>query len=416
MDIVPSELVLHIVQYLNPVDRWRLSATHRHLRDLLPVWLRIRIASPSSRSSLKDHFYVSPAQAQDQPLLFYPQDITDALLQYGIEYVFWTYDYERENPVFLGRHGQKLLNPDDPQCLYTLGLRPTHPNQTWTVVKKTNFDGSDSEAEAHGEIVPYGKSICLTVGGQHPNPCRPDSSNRLYLSAHKLLTGALWYAVHDKEWSMDEELHLLRSVDCLESSGHSKIGSKSFLHSKHSGRWGNHVKDDKTLSERDLIIHAIPEIMDGCYSLYSPESLKQGQATCALHHTTIPCYYWIQDGQLLFHAFEALKFTFAVPILEEDQVDHKGCQTEPLSVLLTKNSSRWWAIKYYISTAADVEEGRTFQMETFLRNSKDHEDHTILFDEEKKAVQITVQDAIVDKKFPNVARDDHAIWIFLLSG
>lgn len=432
MDALPSELVMNMVGYLNPADRWRLSATSQRYRGLLPVWLRIRILSPSSCSSLKANFYVSSADTPDQPLHFYPSETEDTehtapdtMLQYGIEYLFWTYDYERENHVYLGRHGQKLLYQEDPHFLYTLGLRPKAPNQTWTIVtKKGIFEratNNDVEDNVPGEHVPYASSICLTIGGQHPKPYRPDSSTRLYLSAHTLSMGALWYAIHDKEWCADEELQILRSADYeATTSSHSERTKdcEGIPIENVDPEEDENVEPNRTglISERDVVIHAIPEILDGGYSLYSPEGLKSGEATCALHHATIPCNYWIEDGFLMFHAIASLDFKFAVPILEEDQVDHAAPQVEPLSILLKKNSSRWWAIKHYMSTAADVEDGRDFQMESFLRNSKDHEDHTIIYDDEKKLVKISVKDAVVDGAFPNVPYDKDAVWKFLLCG
>ena len=118
---------------------------------------------------------------------------------------------------------------------------------------------------------------------------------------------------------------------------------------------------------------------------------------------------------MYFRAFQSLDFTFGVPILEEDHVTETH-QSSPLQVLLKKNSSRWWAIKHYISTAADVAEGRDFNLESFMRSAKDHEDHTIVRDEENELVYIDVQDAVVETNFPDFARNDKETWQFLLCG
>lgn len=83
---------------------------------------------------------------------------------------------------------------------------------------------------------------------------------------------------------------------------------------------------------------------------------------------------------------------------------------------MAKNSSRWWAIKHYFSTAADAEDGREFHMDTFLRNSKDHEDHLVVYEKENMFVHITVRDAVVDKNVPDVPRRMEDVWTFSICG
>lgn len=379
MESLPSEIILNVAELLNPTERWRLSVSCRRTRKLLKVPLRIRIMSKSSRSCLKAQFYVSPMDDPTSTLE------ADDFLKLGVEYLFWTYDYERETKVFLGKHGQKMLYNETPQFLYTLGLRPVHPNQTWRVLQG---DSAGSSLQA-GDPVPFETMIGLDIGGTHPKPYRPDSDQRLYLSAHTLTLGALWYVIQDK-WGTDEELQLMRCQDYA-------------------------PRDEEPVLEKELIIHAIPDILDGGYSLYSPQSLQQGKAACELFHATVEFHYWIERGLMCFHAFQSLSVTFGVPILDEDYVSETH-STSPLSVLLQKNSSRWWAIKHYMSTAADVAEGREFNLQTFMRSAKDHEDHTIVRDESRDFVYIKVQDAVLENNFPDVAKDDTQVWKFLLCG
>eukprot|EP00429_Kryptoperidinium_foliaceum_P001728 CAMPEP_0176011996 /NCGR_PEP_ID=MMETSP0120_2-20121206/5566_1 /TAXON_ID=160619 /ORGANISM="Kryptoperidinium foliaceum, Strain CCMP 1326" /LENGTH=414 /DNA_ID=CAMNT_0017344865 /DNA_START=168 /DNA_END=1412 /DNA_ORIENTATION=- len=414
METLPAELVLNISHFLNPADRWRLSACNRRYRYLLPVWLRIKLHSPSSQSSLKPHFYVSRADDPDRPLLAEDEalDRRCSPLTYHTEYLLWTFDYERQNRVYLGRHGQKLLYQEDPHYLYTLGLRPKDPNQTWKIVqKKLGIDADSSGEISEDDNVYFGKAVCLTVGGENPKPFRPDSSTRLFLSAHTLSMGALWYVIHEKEWCIDEDLQIIRSSDYAAALEEKRNPStldmaRSIDSSEHNG----------SIAERDVVIHAIPSIIDGGYSLYSPENLKDGDAKCALHHAAIPCHFWVQDGILIFHASVSLQFKFGVPILEEDHIDVKQGQTEPLEVLIRKNSSRWWAIKHYFSAAADAEDGRAFHMDSFLRNSKDHEDHTVVYNKKEKMVLIVVKDAVVNKAFPDVPWRQSDVWKFLMCG
>lgn len=420
LDDLPVEIVEVICQFLNPAERFRTSCVSRRYRRILPVWLRIKIHSPSSQSSLRNHFYVSSAEDMEHPLLRDPEDINSHKLRYNVDYVLWTFDYERSNQVFLGRHGQKLLYQEDPQFLFTLGLRPKEPNQTWRILPR--MDTLSQQSVQNQELVSYGDAVCLTVGGSNEScshrPDSPDSARRLYLSAHTLSMGALWYAIHDREWCIDEQLQVFPSSDYTPNNVRSKNNNCSNSALDVSDRtkvrlWSSRISD---ISEREVIVHAVPSILDGGYSLYAPESLLDGRAECALHHASISCRYWIEKGTLIFHAFESLPFMFGVPVLEEDAVDHSKGQTEPLAVFLKKNSSRWWAIKHYFSTAADADDGRDFQMDTFIQNSKDHEDHTVIYEKDTKMVRIVVKDAVVDKYVPDVSWKESAVWKFMMCG
>jgi len=229
--------------------------------------------------------------------------------------------------------------------------------------------------------------VGLDVGGENSARHRPDSRDRMYLSAHTLTMGALWYTIQQK-MGPDEQLQLIR---CHKYEPHEEI------------------------VEKDLIIHAIPDIIDGGYSMYSPQKLKDGKAACELFHATVQFHYWIEAGMVYFYAFRSLDFSFGVPILEEDNVE-AAHPVSPLDVLLKKNSSRWWAAKHYMSTAADVSEGREFSLKTFLRTVKDHDDHSIIFDKSRDLVFIEVQNAVVDKNIPDFPLNNDEVWQFLLCG
>jgi hypothetical protein len=344
-----------------------------------------------------------------------PDNVGSDVLRYNVEYVLWTFDYGRSNRVFLGRHGQKLMHQEDPQFLYSLGLRPKEHNQTWKVTRKREIGkGVDDCTVARKGPVPYGSPVCMTVGGSLEIPYGPDSSTRLYLSAHELSMGALWYTFRDRESCIDEDLYVYQSSEYIAIDDKSRIQSSALDSSERSKN--SPLNSDRGISERDVIVHAIPSIMDGGYLFYAPESLRDGQAECELHHAAIPCHFWIEDGMFIFHAYQSLPFKFGVPVLEEDAVDHNKGQTEALAVLLAKNSSRWWAIKHYFSTAANVEEGREFHMDIFLRNSKDHEDHLVVYEKENKFVHIIVGDAVVDKNIPDVPRRMGDVWRFSICG
>eukprot|EP00980_Cylindrotheca_fusiformis_P002099 scaffold473_cov132-Cylindrotheca_fusiformis.AAC.4 len=371
LDLLPAELVRALADYLNPAERHRLSATNRHQRGILPTPLCIRVISKNCNSCLKRGFYVSTWKNPERMLLL------DDTLKFSESYVFWSYDYSRENRVYLSKHGTRLINGEHRHRMYTLGLRPKSPSQYLRI-----------RGGRKGTTVKFGSNIGLDIGGESAVKHRADSRDRMFISAQSLTIGSLWYTVQHK-WGVDEQLQLVRCQDFTPSDN---------------------------VDEQELIVHAIPDVKDKGYCLYSPKSLKDGRATSELYHASITFYFWITDGLIFFEAFESLSFSFAVPILEEDYVDDTSEPYNPLAVLLKKNSSRWWAIKNYMAHAADVKQGRAFNMESFLRSSKDHEDHSVIFDMSRNLVFIQVEAAVVDNKFPDFPKDVNAPWKFLLCG
>jgi len=295
------------------------------------------------------------------------------------DYLFWTYDYQRENKVYLSRHGQKLLNTEYTQYMFTMGLRPKHPTQFLRI--------KGGEA---GTKVCFSKNVGLDIGGTSPIKHTPDSKDRMYLSSQALTMGALWYAIQQK-WGNDEKLQLYR---CRDYS----------------------TKDERTTRTTRLIVHAIPDICDGPCSLYSPERLKDGRAACELHHINVRFHFWVVNGVLCFQALDSIPFSFGVPMLEEDNAAGMKDPVDCLKVLLKKNSSRWWAVKHYMSVAAEIQAGTVIKVEDFMKTAKDHEDHTILRDESRDLVYIQVQDAIVEKRIPDYPKNEDAKWEFLSCG
>jgi hypothetical protein len=368
MDTLPGDIVRDIAVMLNPRDAWCLSVCSSHFRDVLPLPLRLRIVSRRNDSSLKDFFFVSPADDPSKTLLG-----TDRLI-FGAHYLFWTYDYARDNRVFLGRHIRisERKGYGQSRYRYNLGLRPIFPNQTWAV----------SRGGREGEEVPWESHIGLCVGGENGRANQPDSQQRLLLSA---TADSSWHVTTDF-WDTNEQLHLIPSRDY----------------------------DRETIVEKNLIVHAIPDVCDrGMYLLYNADSLKYGSSACEGSHAIVKFRFWIEEGTMKFRALN-LPFTFGVPILEEDKVIVTN-QASPLVALFDKNSARWGSIKYYMATAADVGEGRSLDMDIFMRGVKEHEDHTVVQGVSGRLVQIQVQDSIIDTNSPSFRLDaDGPVWEFVL--
>lgn len=370
MNQLPVALLYEIVDYLNPRERQRFSGTNQEHRYLFPTPLIVKITSKPSGSALHERFFVSPRRNPRKMFLDHEE------LLFEEDYLFWTYDYQRENKVYLSRHGQKLLNTEYIQYMFTMGLRPKRPTQFVRI-----------KGGIAGTKVPFSTSVGLDIGGTSPIRHTPNSRDRMYLSSQALTVGALWYAIQQK-WGNDEKLQLYRCRDYGE-------------------------KDDRTTR---LIVHAIPDISDGPCSLYSPKSLKDGRAACELHHVNVRFHFWVVGGVLCFHALVGVPFSFGVPMLEEDHAVAIKDPVDCLKLLLKKNSSRWWAIKHYMSVAAEIQAGTVIKVEDFMRTVKDHEDHTILRDESKNLVYIQVQDAIVEKRIPDYPKIEDAVWEFLSCG
>jgi hypothetical protein len=241
--------------------------------------------------------------------------------------------------------------------------------------------------------VSFEEIVGLDIGGTSPIKDTPDSKDRMFLSSHALRVGALWYAIQHK-WGNDEKLQLYKCQDYYNTCK-------------------NHCQNDRATR---LIVHAIPDICDGPCSLYSPKSLKDGRAACELHNFNIKFQFWVVDGLLCFQAQNSVPFAFGVPMLEEDNAAGIKYPVDYLKVLLKKNSSRWWAVKHYMSVAADTQSGSVIKVDDFMRTAKDHEDHTIIRDESKNLIYIQVQDAIVENGIAGHPKNEDEVWEFLFCG
>jgi hypothetical protein len=420
---LPCDVLQQVADvYLNPRDRSRLSSCSKRLNALLPPLLRIKIVSSAPRETKYDNrgsdgessqslvhgFFVTPATSDHHNAKEWsvnatanPHKTTSSTaldrclkasdhLVYGENYYLWTFDYERGNKVFLGRHTRHGLRDSETGSLhyrYSMGLRPRTPNQTWEVVK----NNASSEV-VNGEHVRWGEDVGLAVGGTNMNPHLPDSRERKFLSCRHLPDSSVdsnrnnnandatidssgmcqpcWCVVQDK-WGPSERLQLMPINEFVPGSD---------------------------VEEKKLTIHAIAEVCDqGEYLLYSPASLRDGSATCDGFHVTVKFDFWVEKGVMHFNA-PVLPFTLGIPILEtdychEDLDDHRASTREksPIANLLRIKSARWGCLIYYMAVAADVTEGKALDMNRFLQRVTDHEDHTVKTNEQLDLVYIDVR-------------------------
>jgi hypothetical protein len=112
-----------------------------------------------------------------------------------------------------------------------------------------------------------------------------------------------------------------------------------------------------------------------------------------------------------------LPFSLGIPILDTDE-DCSPCHIYkvcPLANLLEIKSARWGCVIYYMAVAADVSEGKSLDMERFLGRVTDHRDHTVVYNTDDQMINIDVCNKKVNAQAPALARDDDAIWKFILT-
>jgi hypothetical protein len=376
MNVLPNEVLRFIADVLlNPAERARLSSCSRHLRGLLPSSLRFKILSSRGDGCLQPEFFVSPAEQPGKSLE------SGENLFYGRRYYFWTFDHTRHNKVFLGRHTRHGHEQDDNHAdllyLYTLGLRPCHPNQTWEII-----GGNDDD------IVMWGEDVGLTVGGENPKPRQPDSDQRCVLSCFPGSSpGEPSWCVLQDEWGDHEKLQLLPCPQYIPG-------------------------ENMNVAEKDIIVHAIPEVCDeGEYLLHNPNSTINGSVCCEGYHVIVDFHFWIDQGVMHFCS-PALPFTLGIPVLDTDVPLHN---ISLLANLLEIKSARWGCVIYYMAVAADVNEGKALDVQRFLRRVTDHQDHTVVVNEAKDLVYIDVRNKRVNIATPALPCDKTAVWKFILS-
>jgi len=475
-DDIPCELIQQIADsYLNPAERSRLSCCSKRFHHVLPPLLRIKIVSTTTTAtataatrdesqlqdsthedtkhqfrSLMSAFFVTPVEDYDCKTsgddydeespsrhdYSYPRihssnnsnheyrmqrtlTASDNLV-YGQRYYFWTFDYQRGNRVFLGRHtrhGMKNHETGMLQHRYSLGLRPKSPNQTWQVMGGENGEDQD------GNVVMWGDEIGLSVGGTNSRPRLPDSKERNLLSC-----------LPPQEWGAAEAGNPNTNTN---NNNEEDGGSSSWCVVQNE--WGTNERlqlipvdqfvPGPDVQEKELSIHAIPEACDeGEYLLHSPASLQDGLATCDGFHVIVNFEFWMEKGVMNFYA-PALPFALGIPILESDYcTDRNGdyqpwnsSTTGPISNLLDIKSARWGCLIYYMAVAADVTEGKTLDIGRFLRRVTDHDDHTVKINERMDYVYIDVKGKKVNQKAPEIPRDfcsdsnTATSWCFVLS-
>lgn len=375
LEALPTELLLQMSNsMLNPAEQTRLSTCSQHFQNLLPRYLRVKIVCSRDNGAIQQDFFVSLANHNKaSPNNFLSSN--DSLV-FGQEYYFWSFDYERGNKTYLGRHTRHAHEPDMNsrlQYLYTIGLRPVTPNQTWKVV-----GGNE------GDVVMWGEEIALTVGGNNPKPRQPDSLQRGTLCCMPKLNGPDWFVLD----CGGGEASKLKLLPC------------------------HQYQSSFQTPEKQLIVHAIPRVCDeGEYLLHSPCSTMHGSIHSDGFHVIVDFTFWICEG-IMYFGSPVLPFSLGIPILETDVLEDGSC---PLANLLHMKSARWGCVIYYMAVAADVGEGKSLNMERFLQRVTEHRDHQVIVNESNDLVYINVLHKQVKTKAKPVPRNDDALWRFILS-
>ena len=385
LDLLADDVLLGITDMLTPIERCRFSACSRRLKRLLPSPLRIRITSCVGSSLGGDLFVslVDDSSSGSSRMLTQCQRLRSSQ-----RYYFWKYDETEQSKVYLGRHLRQTLMEGTPtRYRYTLAFRPKYPNQSWkvsSVREDGNSNSSNSQGNHIDNMISWGEDVTLTVSGDDPRAGQPDSNEEQVLSAkippEHGCSSCSWYVL-DSKVSTDGKLRLLLS----EQASYQPI--------------------------QKLVVYSIPDICDkGAYLYYSPERWKpiSTDGRCAI----ISFSFWVRKGVMYFRA-NLLPFTLGIPIMKLDRSFFKP-KYGPVANLFESYSARWGCIKYYMATAADVGEGCSLNMESFLRGVTDHDEHGVIHKPEEELVYIVMQDE-VDTELPDVQRDDNRMHRFFFS-
>jgi len=376
MEQLPFAVLSEMVEYLNPRERQRFSAANRELRKLFPTPLRIKISSKSVGCSLEETYFCSPHTKPETYL-----SACDSLIYEEQDYLLWTYDYTRENKVYMCRNDVEWGDTGTFQYLiFSVGLRSNHTRQTIRIM--------GGKAGAH---VRFGDDVGITIGGLDANPTSPDSRYRSYLSVRGFGDFVRWYSMV-QEWGKDERLQI------HECQGH-----------RH-----DYASKDDTTSRSNLTIHAEPDIVDGIFHLYSPNSLKHGIASSELVHHKIGCRVWIESGYICAKV-DSIPSSFAVPIVGTDHLE--GIIQTPMQVLqmfFHKQDTRWEAMKYYWAIALDLTCGSRSHsfcdMMAALASCDNSGTSTIAHDPSRSMVYMQVDDYLVTTRVPDCPVNENELW------
>lgn len=364
MEQLPFAILSEMVEYLNPRERQRLSSANRELRKLFPNPLRIQISSKFC--SLNEMYFVSPF-AKPEAFLSANDDLI-----YQEDYLFWTFDYTRQNRVYLCRNNVEWGDTGTFQYLiFSIGLRPNDTRQSIRIMGQ--------KAGAH---VCFGEDVGITLGGMDANPTKADSRYRSYLSVRDFCDFCRWYSMV-QEWGKDEVLQ-------IHQDNNRHVASRS--------------------SSCCLTIHAKPDIVDEIFYLYSPTSLKLGTASSEMVHHKIGCKIWIENGYVCTRAMvDSIPCSFAVPIIETD-VDVES-PSDLLKLLFDEQDARWQAIKYYFCIALDLTCGRSHnlcEIMSSLASCDASGTSTIAYDSSRSMVYMQVDSYLVNTRVPDF--DENEQW------
>ncbi|CAJ1969906.1 unnamed protein product [Cylindrotheca closterium] len=374
---LPFAVLSEMVEYLNPRERQRFAAANRVLKELFPMPLRIKIASKSTNTSLEEMYFVSLYKRPSAILSCH-----EALV-FEKDYVLWTYDYTRENKVFLCRNHVEWGDTGTFEYLiFSVGLRSKDARQSIRIM------GGKAGHQVH-----FGENVGVTFAGLNADPTTADSRYRSYLSVQAIADSIRWYSMV-QEWGKDEVLQLHRWQDYAE------VPKKN---------------EERTPSTTSLTIHAMPDIADGIFHLFSPKSLDLGSASSEMVYHKIRCNMWIEKGYICVRALvNSMACSFAVPIIETDGLDGIQNPVNVMNMLWKKDDARWEGIKYYLAIALDLSCGRSSRSLCDILNALASCDEsgtsTIAHDAARSMVYMQVDSYIVTARVPDCACNENERW------
>lgn len=373
-------------------------------------------------------------------------------LKYNTPYIFWRYDTNNnQNPVFLGRHLRKeVIHGETITYIYTLGYRPNEPNQFWTLLREPTQE-KELSAKHHDnddelDLVGSSSVVTLAVEGKNSRLAQVDSSDRHFLSAKSTSS------THDgnKQWEWYASSNTSTNGSSIINNNDNNNSKKKSTHEIqiqimcHGTLGVSRCTSGRQVVRRadtfPVHTHSIPDLCDSGYALlYSPSRWKthldagngrisksssssssnslSGFGSAMGNIIVVEFTFWMENGIMNFQAHD-LHFTLTIPILKTDR-SYFHPNDNPLVNLFNGNSIRWEFIKYYMAAAADSQEGYTIDMDVFLRDFVRNEIGYIgHYDTSNEIVSISrpgAPDFEIDIDFPDIDRDDQAIWRFVFA-
>ena len=155
----------------------------------------------------------------------------------------------------------------------------------------------------------------------------------------------------------------------------------------------------KEVATNESCAFAMPIVndLDEIY-IYSPYNLTRRTIQPYNISAIVEFDLWATSGYLYLKATD-LSFTFALPILSQDQV-YDQCLSGPLRNWQSRNSDRFYLVKLYLASAADAACGECVSVGSFRSKMKNLHHEIKIVTNSRSLISVEISDTL-DKSFPS---------------